>query len=122
MQIRVTLPKEEGEAFYEDLMASDHAQAVAEHLQRNNNIGFRYQYLTLNGEKHCDITYVGDRVLTLGPDPTEAPTPTPAPTTAADYLMNHLLWIVICAVELVAIVVLIFIKQRKVKEEKQPLV
>lgn len=81
---------------------------MAEHLQRNNNIGFRYQYLTLNGEKHCDIFFVGERVLTLGPDPTEAPTmPPPAPEkmTFVKYLKEHWLWITICVVELIVIIV-----------------
>lgn len=48
-------------------------------------------------------------MLTLGPDPTEAPTvlPTPEPEemTFAKYLKEHLLWIVICVVELIVIIV-----------------
>lgn len=48
-------------------------------------------------------------MLTLGPDPTEAPTvlPTPEPEemTFAKYMKEHLLWIVICVVELIVIIV-----------------
>ena len=52
---------------------------------------------------------MGERVLTLGPDPTEAPTvkPTAAPEemTFAKYWKEHWLWIVICVVELIVIII-----------------
>ena len=43
---------------FNEIMKSDRANEIAEYFQKNNNNGRRYQYLTLKGNLHCDISYI----------------------------------------------------------------
>lgn len=116
VQVRITLEVEKARELYDEIMKSEHAAEIAEYFQKNNNNGRRYQYLTLKGNLDCDITYLGNRLLTV--------TLLPPKNAFVEYMKDHLLWIILCCVEFVVMLILALSKGRKQsnKQEKQPLV
>ena len=65
VQVRITLEMGKAYELFNEIMKSDRANEIAEYFQKNNNNGRRYQYLTLKGNLHCDISYIGNRLLTV---------------------------------------------------------
>ena len=88
----------EATKLYDEIMQSDRADGIAQFFQDNNNDRRRYQILTLKGNLHCDITYIGSPLLTVNEIPPENP--------ISAYMKTHMLWIVICCVELVILIIL----------------
>lgn len=86
-------------------MKSDRADDIAEYFQKNNNNGRRYQYLTLKGNLHCDIGYIGERLLTI--------TELPPENAFIGYVKEHLLWIILCCIELIIMLILAVSKYGK---------
>ena len=116
VQIRVTLPSDKAVAFYNTIMSSDKAEELGAYFSANINVGKRYQYLTFKGEQHCDITYIGDRVLTNNP--------MPKPNAFIEYIKANLLWISICVLELIIIIIIAVMRKQVKKDcvEKSPFV
>lgn len=97
-------------------MSSDKAEELGAYFSANINVGKRYQYLTFKGEQHCDITYIGDRVLTNNP--------MPKPNAFIEYIKANLLWISICVLELIIIIIIAVMRKQVKKDcvEKSPFV
>lgn len=116
VQVRITLEMEKAYELFDEIMKSDRADEIAEYFQKNNNNGRRYQYLTLKGNLHCDISYIGNRLLTV--------THLPPKNAFVEYMKDHLLWIILCCVEFVIMLILALSKcgNKVEKQEKQPLV
>ena len=96
---------DEASKLYDEIMLSDRADGIAQFFQDNNNDRRRYQILTLKGNLHCDITYIGIPELTVNEIPPENP--------IWVYMKTHMLWIVICCVELVVLIILAVMKGGK---------
>lgn len=116
VQVRITLEMEKAYELFNEIMKSDRANEIAEYFQKNNNNGRRYQYLTLKGNLHCDISYIGNRLLTV--------THLPPKNAFVEYMKDHLLWIILCCVEFVIMLILALSKcgYKVDKQEEQPLV
>lgn len=81
VQVRITLEMEKAYELFNEIMKSDRANEIAEYFQKNNNNGRRYQYLTLKGNLHCDISYIGNRLLTV--------THLPPKNAFVEYMKDH---------------------------------
>lgn len=101
----MTLPIEESKKLYDEIMQSDRADGIAQFFQDNNNDRRRYQILTLKGNLHCDVTYIGERLFTANEIPSDSP--------LAVYMKEHMLWIVICCLELIVLIILAVMKKGK---------
>lgn len=97
-------------------METDNANELGAYFSANINDGKRYQYLTFKGERHCEITYIGDRILTTNPIPEQNP--------IVKYLLDNLLWISICLLELIIILIVACMKKQVRRDcvESKPLI